>query len=223
MEKKLYWSGEWLQNEHIIEGKSITQIAREQGVSDTTIRGHLIKNGIPIREPNHGKKQYPNLEPSPELSYILGVIDGDGSVHGYERIELDVKDYEFAQEFRRALKRIGLRANVIERNNWNKSLKRKWYGFRCYANSVVFVRWFNGLTQEQEEGIASQYPEKYLKGFFESEGACIIDMSGSAHVHFFNTNYDLLLRVQGLLALLGYESKIYKSKFKGYFSGQEKD
>jgi len=58
-EKKLYWDGEWLYKEYIEEEKSIYQIAREQKVGPTTIRRHLIKNDIPIRESNHGKKTIP--------------------------------------------------------------------------------------------------------------------------------------------------------------------
>jgi len=218
--KKPYRVREWLWNEHVERGKSVNRIAEEQGVSWRTIRRHLRLNDIPIQKQR--SKQFPDLEPSPELSYILGVIAGDGYVDGYNRIKLGTKDLEFAKEFKEALEAIGLRANVIEDDRWNKSLKRPYHGWTCYANSVVFVRWYNGLTQEQKEGIAKQFPEEYLKGFFESEGSYVIGTDGSVNVHFANLDYDLLLLVQRLLALLGYDSKIYESKFKGRFSGQEK-
>ncbi|MBW2674510.1 MAG: hypothetical protein JRD89_14040 [Deltaproteobacteria bacterium] len=218
MRKKYNWDREWLYNEHIKEGKSIRQIALEQGVHWNTIQRHLIKNGIPIQK--HGK-QYPNLEPSPELSYILGVIAGDGYVSSHSYIELDTKDYAFAQEFRRALKAIGLRANVIERNHWIKNLKRQYHGWKCYIRSVVFVDWFNGLTQEQEEGIAGQYPWEYIRGMFESEGSYYVNTNGSAEVVFSNFDYNLLLMVQRLLTLLGYESNIYEREHKEPFKGRE--
>jgi len=204
-----------------VEGKSIDQIAFEQGVAWQTIQRHLVKNDIPIQKSVIGAKQYLNLEPSPTLSYILGVIDGDGSVHGNDRIELSVKDYAFAKEFETALKAIGLRANVIKDDYWKKDLQRQARMWKCYAYSAVFVRWYKGLTQEQKEGIARQYPKEYLKGMFESEGTYVIGPNGSVHVRFFNFDYELLLVVQRLLTLLGYESKIYESKFKGYFTGQE--
>jgi len=210
-----------LYNEHVIEGKSVNKIAEEQGVGYNTVWRHLVKNDIPIQKSDRGTKQYPNLEPSPELAYILGVIDGDGSVNGYINIELDVKDYAFAKEFERALKAIGLRADTRNNDHWNKSLERQQKMWKCYACSVVFVRWFKGLTQEQKEGIVSQFPKEYLKGFFESEGTYTINTDGSVHVHFSNFDYELLSMVQRLLALLGYDSNIYESKRKGHFSGRE--
>jgi len=220
--KKYNWSKEWLHNEHVIEGKSINKIAEEQGVGWNTIRYNLRKNGIPIQKHGTNDKQYPNLEPSPSLSYILGVLDGDGGVSGRDHIYLSTKDLEFAEEFRKALKAIGLRANVNERNYWHTNLKQYFREWRCYANSIVFVDWYNGLTQEQKEGIAQQFPGEYLKGFFESEGSYVIASNSSVRVWFSNTVYELLLMVQRLLTKLGYKSRIYESKFKSYFSKQEK-
>jgi len=222
MGKKYNWSREWLYNEHIVKGKSINKIADEQGVSWATIRDHLIKNDIPIQKHGNSDKQYPNLEPSPNLSYILGVIDGDGSVNGVDRIELGTKDYEFAKEFETALKAIGLRANTRNNDRWNKSLKRQQRIQKCYASSAVFVDWYRSLLREQKEEIVQQFPEEYLKGMFESEGTYTIVTNGGVHVHFSNTDYESLLMVQRLLALLGYDSNIYEFKFKDYFSGQEK-
>jgi len=197
-------------------------MARECGVDWSTIWRWGRKHGIPLQKSDRGTKQYPNLEPSPELAYILGVIDGDGCVSGHNYIYLGTKDYEFAQEFKKALKVVGLRAKVTEQNYWNKDLKRQYFGWQCNASSIVFVRWYRGLTQEQKEEIVSQFPEQYLKGFFESEGTYHIGTDGSVRVYFSNFDYDLLLMVQRLLTLLGYESNIYESKFKSQFTGQEK-
>jgi len=216
---KPYWDGEWLWKEHVEEGKSVNQIAEEQGVHWNTIRRHLRLNDIPIQKQR--SKQYPNLEPSPELSYILGVIAGDGYVSGYDHIGLGTKDYEFAKEFETALKAIELRANVEKRNSWIKNLQRPYHWWQCQANSTVFVCWYRGLTQEQKEGIVKQFPEEYLKGMFESEGSYNIGTNGSVHVHFSNTDYELLLMVQRLLTMLGYDSNIYESRHKGHFTGQE--
>jgi len=221
MAKKLNWNKEWLWNEYIIKEKSIAQIAREQKVGPTTIRRHLIKNDVPIRESDLGKKQYPNLEPSPALAYVLGILDGDGNVSGYDRTQLGVKDRVFAKAFAEALRAIGLRARVGKDGHWNKSLKRQYYGWQCQATSVIFVRWHNGLTRGQREEIATKYPWEYLKGFFESEGTYYISPGGSANVHFSNFNYALLLMVQRLLTALGYDSRIYEFKRKDHFTGRE--
>jgi len=219
--KKLYRNKEWLYNEHWVKGKSVRQIAKEQKVGPATIRYHLIKNDVPIQKADKWCKQYPNLETSSELAYILGVLDGDGSVRGYNRIILGTKDFEFAKEFEKALLAIGLRANVIKIDQWIKNLKRQYHGWQCYAYSVVFVNWYNSLTQERKEGIAKQYPKEYLRGFFESEGSYVIGPNGDVRVHFSNTNRELLMTVQRLLALLGYESKLYEFKHKSQFIGQE--
>jgi len=134
---KLYRDRSWLYEEHRVKGKSINQIAREQGVSWSTVWYHLRKNGIPIQK--QLSKQYPSLEPSPELSYILGVIDGDGSMSSHNRIELEVKDKVFAEEFAHTLRIIGLRTNIRRDDYWSKGLKRQARMWKCYAISVVFV------------------------------------------------------------------------------------
>jgi len=219
---KPYQEPVWFKQKHLKEGWSINKIARECGVGWSTIWYWGKKLGIPLQKSDMGTKQYPDLSPSPELAYILGVIDGDGCVSGHNDIRLGTKDYEFAQEFRRALKAIGLRANVNKKSYWNKNLKRQYHGWRCYANSAAFVRWYRGLAQEQKGRIVEQFPEQYLKGFFESEGTYTIHTNGSANVVFSNTDYELLLMVQRLLTMLGYESNIHESKFKGHFSGKEK-
>jgi len=218
---KLYQNPDWFKQKHLEEGWNIYRMARECGVSWDTIRYWGRKHGIPLQKHGTNDKQYPNLELSPELAYILGVIDGDGCVSGDGHIQLNAKDYVFAKEFEKALKAIGLRAKVTERNDWNKNLERQYHGWKCYAYSTVFVHWYNGLTQEQKEGIVRQFPEQYLKGFFESEGSYYLDTNGSVHVYFSNFDYDLLLMVQRLLTLLGYDSNIYESKHKGYFTGRE--
>jgi len=218
---KLYQDPVWFKQKHLEEGWSIRKMARECGVGWTTIRYWGDKLGIPLQKPDKRNKQYPDLSPSPELAYILGVIDGDGCVSGYDRIQLGTKDYEFAQEFRRALKVIGLRANVTKNDYWNKDLQRQYHGRQCYAHSVVFVRWYNGLTQEQKEKIARQYPWGYLKGFYESEGSYYIGPNGDVNVRFSNLDYELLLMVQRLLTKLGYDSKNYETKFKSQFTGRE--
>jgi len=180
----------------------------------------LIKNNIPIQKQYEWSKQYPNLGSSPELAYVLGVIDGDGSVGGYNRIELEVKDKVFAKAFAGALKAIELRANIIKNDRQNKDPKRRHHYWFCYANSVVFVDWYNGLTQEQREKIAKQYPLEYLRGFYESEGTYFINTSGGVNIFFSNFDYDLLLMVQKLLTLIGLKSKIYENERKTCFAEQ---
>jgi len=221
MNKKYTWSREWLHNEHVKEGKSVNQIARAQGVGWHTIQRHLVKNGIPIQKHSTSDKQYPNLKPSPELSYILGVIAGDGCVSSCGHIVLVTKDYAFAEEFEKALKAIGLRAKVTEENYWHKYMKQYFHSWVSYANSVVFARWYGSLTQDQIEKIASLFPWEYLKGFFESEGSYTITPNGSASIRFSNSAYDLLLMVQRLLTLLGHNSNIYERKFKTQFTDHE--
>jgi len=218
---KLYQDPIWFKQKHLEEGWSIRKMACECGVDWATIRYWGDKLGIPLQKSGRGSKQYPNLSPSSELAYILGVIDGDGHVNRSGHIQLITKDLEFADEFAKALEVVGLRSNVIERNYWHKHLNRQEHGWLSYANSVVFVGWYNDLTQEQKEGIVVKYPREYLKGFFEGEGSYTIGPNGGVHVRFSNTNYELLMMVQRLLALLGYDSNIYETKFKDHFTDRE--
>ncbi|MCW4016757.1 MAG: hypothetical protein NWF06_10340 [Candidatus Bathyarchaeota archaeon] len=127
------------------------------------------------------------FSPTPELSYVLGVIEGDGFVYTckvkrrsssqppYEQniVELIVKDKEFAEEFSEAVK-----ATINTKTRMTKTKRKsdwgtgEYYVVRTYSSP--FVKWYKALTKQQltthieksgKKGIAS-----FIRGFFDSDG-----------------------------------------------------
>jgi len=127
-----------------------------------------------------------NLNPSPELAYILGVIVGDGCVGEYTiksggktkkryPVKLAVADYEFAKSFARALKKIGLHPHMWREKNVRKGRENEQRLWHTEANSKTFVRFFLSLKSDWEEfekfvRSCPKGKEMFLRGFYESEG-----------------------------------------------------
>lgn len=147
-----------------------------------------------------------DLRPTPTLAYILGVMLGDGcSDHHrcYYRLRLKVTKKEFAEEFARNLKKLGLRPSIgMEKQSkhafGNKSL---WV---TTAHSKRFYEWFSKLSLANIREILLmdiQNIRGFLKGFYESEGCC---SKKKKYLNFSNTQMELILLVQEQLVNLGY-------------------
>jgi len=127
-----------------------------------------------------------NLNPSPELAYILGVIVGDGCVGEYTikcgdktkkrySIKLAVADYEFAKSFASALRKIGLHPHTWKEKNVRKGRENEQKLWHTEANSKTFVRFFLSLKDDWDEfekfvRSCPKGKEMFLRGFYESEG-----------------------------------------------------
>jgi len=154
---------------------SIVQIAKMYNCSSWTIRSNLLKNEIKIRKPNAYHKWkppanqlIPNIKDSLDLSYMLGVYLGDGWTYKYKNnyfIGLDTIDYEFAKSFYDSLKNLKLNPNVFKKKN-----RKIW---RTIASSKIFLKWLEELKFSKIRKIAYSYPEKFIKGLYESEG-CLL-------------------------------------------------
>jgi transcriptional regulator with XRE-family HTH domain len=94
------------------------------------------------------------------LSYILGVIDGDGFHDNNGTIGLEVKDSEFAEKFVENLKALGLNPNTGQREGKEA----------VWASSQVVVAWLQNLQNKvdwlSDEGDAW----KYIEGQYDSDG-----------------------------------------------------
>jgi len=103
----------------------------------------------------------PDLEPSPELSYILGARYGDGSVSD-KVVSLETKDKEFAEEFVNALN------SVLSRKLNTHIYKRGYYTAK--AGSKVLCEYLQLPLEEQATQIM-YYPAQFVRGFFDSEAS----------------------------------------------------
>jgi len=146
---------------------------------------------------------YPNLDPSPQLSYVIGVIIGDGCVSKYDgkySIILNVTDKPFALCFQQALQRLGLHPWVT--SGLPKAKRKRC--FRVTAMSNIFGEWFNSLRGDKISVIASSYPIDFLRGFYESEGT-----ASPKRVCLVNTELWKVELAKELVESAGFRSSLY--------------
>lgn len=162
---------DFLEKEYWNQGKTLEEIGGEVGLNHRTIRYWMKKHGIPRRTPYEKKMIKPKIESSETLSYIVGVLLGDGwagkvgKKHEY-RVALQTRTLCFNRSFERALAEIGLNPRTFEYKI--KGRETTFYG--TFAHSKIFVGWFKSLEFEDIENLAKKYPIDFLRGFYESEG-----------------------------------------------------
>jgi len=168
-----------------------------------------------------------NLNPSPELAYILGVIVGDGCVGEYIKkrgdkestcydIKLGVADYKFAKRFASALRKIGLHPNLWKDKKVRKGRENEQKLWRVEAYSKTFVRFFLSLKSDWDEfeKFVRKCPNgkvMFLRGFYESEGHHGVYtyhrgkwIQHVKKLHITNTNPDLIKITVSFLRELGF-------------------
>lgn len=103
-----------------------------------------------------------NYDKIDHLSYIIGVIDGDGYHDNKGTIGLEVKLKDFADKFKRSLEEIGFNSGRDQRRGRET----------VWASSTEFVEWLYGFNWEtkfewlKEEGDVW----KYIEGAYDSDG-----------------------------------------------------
>jgi len=92
------------------KGKGPLEISNECGVNSRTVEKWIYQGCSP-----YNKLRVPDLSPSPDLSYLLGVYYGDGGSYRYERSDgwkeayyqiLGAKDKDFVRKFAECLSKI---------------------------------------------------------------------------------------------------------------------
>lgn len=164
-----------------------------------------------IHSPYNGRR-FPSIEflkPSPELSYVIGTVLGDGTVvisekrrKGYNEsfIELAVKDLEFAEEFSRCLEVV---LNRKLQPRYNKSHYRYVVRIRDKTLFELLHGWQNSLEKIKPYiEYSEECKAKFLKGLFDSEGT----YDKYNHLRLYNSNLGLILYAIKLLNELGIET-----------------
>jgi len=165
------------------------------------------------------------------LSYVLGVIYGDGWVCESGRKGRDVKEKmvglenrnkKFVQSFVETLEDLGLHAYVTEKEKYGK----KFYRGVSYSSS--FVEWFEELDFSEVQDFVSEdsffYP--FVRGFYESEGSICRPKKKTCkekgkgwrshiQIRMYNTNKELLSFISSGLNERGIKSRIYLNREKG--------
>ncbi|MDE1869120.1 MAG: hypothetical protein KGH60_04120 [Candidatus Micrarchaeota archaeon] len=155
---------------------------------------------------------HPDLKNSATLSYILGVLRGDGYVYhdkkGHYSVTLNVKSLKFAKSFRRSLVKIGLKPIKIFSDG------RGYYWVR--AQSKEFYNWYRSLgpsaSRELIDAIKGNEID-FIRGFYEAEGGISYADYGYK-LRISNTDYDIVEAISKHLTsinILNY-LKRYKNK-----------
>ena len=116
-----------------------------------------------LRELSEQSKIEVNFDKASQISYILGVVDGDAFHDNKGTIGLEVKDREFAEKFKENLDIVGLNPNSKPRSSKHA----------VWASSRELLDWLKKLDDQnrkiqwlQEQGDLW----KYLEGQYDSDG-----------------------------------------------------
>lgn len=142
---------------------------------------------------------------SRELSYVIGVLIGDGSVYFQKRkayiLQLRSKDRSFNEEFARCLgKLFKKKVKVIP---YEQRGKRYWH---TSISSKAFYSWWK-TRRQQRWNIAIRFAGDFVRGFYDSEGSYDI---GRHRVRIVNTNQQFQLALKRLFRQFKINAKLYK-------------
>jgi len=150
---------------------------------------------------------------SKELSYVLGVLYGDGCVTSYKRgdsnkqyrLRLKTADEIFADKFKESLKEIGL-----------KNIRKYQYElFWIETDSLLFVRWFQSLDLDDVREEVKNHKMSFIRGFYDSDGSTLHGANGITNCCIINTNLPLLKLTADLLASFDFETSLSLQEEKG--------
>lgn len=167
---------------YVNRGLSIEKIGLQFGVTPQAIFYHIRKQGFATRPHNFTGEareksrlrqlNKPNLEPSPELAYICGVILGDGylSERHYKGhrsnylIALNAIDKDFVLTFNHVL------CKVIGRPTLYAMDRRKDGAYRVRGQSLILHHFLSELRPSFFKPIAEVFPADFIRGLTDSEG-----------------------------------------------------
>lgn len=192
---------------------STWEIARRLHINQTTALNYLHRLNVPMRPGGFQVYYHPNLDPSPELSYVIGAVLGDGNLSKQRLIRLRVTDRDFAEEFARCLRVVLCKDGFIQirplfpsKNSFKGYSGKLQYEVRI--NSVILYS-FLSQTQENLRRITDKFPVEFLRGFYDSEGSITIwHNGGRAHLSLSNMKRDIIEYSQELLCSLDIKSDI---------------
>lgn len=125
-----------------------------------------------------------DLENSPVISYLLGVLDGDGFTDNKGTVGLEAKDKPFVKKFMRKLREAGFNPG-----NGMKDEKHT-----VWASSLQFTNWYENLSDDQKFEWLKEKGNfwKYIEGQYESDGN--IHPSGSPRICSYDEQEKLLIK-----------------------------
>jgi hypothetical protein len=196
-------------------GSTSREIASVLNCSKNTVLRRLRKFGVKLRSKT---RELPDLKPSRDLAYVLGVAFGDGKKRA-DGLHLWVKDKDFAEAFAGACENLGFKPK--------KYFKENEKAYEVCVYSIELGCWFKSLGYEKiRELLADEETKKsFIRGYFDSDGCATINPTEQCrnNIAFGDPNLLLLKLVAEFCSDLGIETSIYGPyKNSGSFS-EKKD
>lgn len=207
------------------QGLGRTRVAKLLGISDNTT-SHWFHEGMKpgticrysVEWFAQQKPHSVNLEPSPTLFYITGVVLGDGCINADDygpstafRIILGATEEKFAISFYNALKSIGLNPCFFSRVP--KDPRRK----KVYTAKGISKLLYHYLKNIDYTSIRDKMKKNpnlaiaFTRGFYESEGA-LEKCKYGRDLKMSNTKQALAKLVKGVLVDLGFHPTGWRIK-----------
>ena len=156
--------------EHYANGNTPIDVAKLYGCEVSLVYKHNSIYGLKLNE------NKTDLKPSSDLSYLLGVIIGDGCFYksgNYYNIVLQAVDLDFVKNFSEKLGIINGKPPyaIIHLKDRNAYVARG-------RSKHLFAFLSKGLKSDEWGGVIYTHPGDFVKGFFDSEGSVSKQVSG---------------------------------------------
>lgn len=183
--------------------KDNLSLSREMGRSEFALRTKAYR--LRITNMYDWRTNKPRLTPSPSLSYLIGVVFGDGSVNMMRRktgrtnynIDLFVKDRDFAEAFNEALYQVlGGRYAI---NQWQDGR------YQVRGQSKILYLMLKDRNLDSLNQFIEPFPADFIRGFADSEGTIgVYNNNGykAARIQLYNTDHDAIRFIEWLLQSL---------------------
>jgi len=184
-------------------------LSNEMGRSEVALRTKAHRFSI---KRGDWRSNRPDLTPSPSLSYIIGVVFGDGSPNMVRRktgrtnynIDLFVTDKDFVDAFNEALYQVlGRRYAVTPYGN----------SYQVRGQSKVLYFLLKDRNLDSLRKFIDPFPTDFIRGFADSEGSiCLYRSNGykATRIDLPNTNSQVVVFIKSLLQLLNIRAHFHK-------------
>lgn len=207
----------WLYNKALRlkeHGLGRRRVAKILNISSNTVGSWFYKGNNPLTKWN-----IPNLEPSPELAYVIGVFIGDGTLihsYGHFGVKLETSNIKFARKFNKALCKILNKQKLYSITKTKGSTLNptgQYYIVAGYSK-ILYDFLAKGKDPKIYNAIIRKFPISFLKGFYDSEGW--MRFNKRYEFHLCNSNRQILIEMQQILKLLGIKSFLTSHKNKNF-------
>ena len=160
------------------KGKTLSALGREFGVSYSTIRNLLKREGIKTEGNKHNFPRdefyFSNID-SKEKAYWLGFLYADGCVHSNSNeISITSKDRDHLEKFRKAIKSKNKISESIDRR-FSSLPKIYHFSIRDKQLKSDLIKWGcvpnKSLTLTKIPNIPRDFVSHFIRGYFDGDGS----------------------------------------------------